>query len=380
MDKLKTYISEMLRVLIRLLAIGGCQSNRIVFFSYFGKQYSCNPMYISEYIQKNYPRTDIVWAFNDPEAYAYLEKSGIKVVKYNSLRFLRILMTSGTIVTNSEVPSWWAFGNKQLYINTWHGGGAYKRVGISYQKETAGKQKRGTIAHRNKCVYLSSSEAFTRQTIRESFEHTGEVLECGMPRNDCLVNQEFEKAGEKVRTACGISSDTRICLYAPTYRESKDAAEYELDCTCLKKALSERFGGKWVILYRMHYAVMNSLRGSAEYLDVSGYPRMQELLCAAEFLITDYSSCMWDYALSGKPGMLYTTDLALYDMERGFYSDIHTWPFALAQSHEELEKAILTYDEEDGKARAERHLRNLGSCETGRATEAVSEYIMKYVK
>ncbi|MCR5272435.1 MAG: CDP-glycerol glycerophosphotransferase family protein, partial [Lachnospiraceae bacterium] len=59
--------------------------NRIVFISHKGKQYSCNPMYISEYLQKNYPgRFEIIWAFDKPRDFKCLEEKGIRVVKKGS--------------------------------------------------------------------------------------------------------------------------------------------------------------------------------------------------------------------------------------------------------------------------------------------------------
>ena len=58
-DNLQTFLAPKLRNALKILSVGRFHKTRIVFFSYFGTQYSCNPKYISEYIQKNYKRKEI---------------------------------------------------------------------------------------------------------------------------------------------------------------------------------------------------------------------------------------------------------------------------------------------------------------------------------
>lgn len=89
---------------------------------------------------------------------------------------------------------------------------------------------------------------------------------------------------------------------------------------------------------------MNQLNNAANYIDASNYPDMQELLYAADVLITDYSSSMWDFSLTRRPCFLYATDLNYYDLDRGFYSDIHTWPYPLAESNSALIKNIKQFN------------------------------------
>lgn len=375
-DQLQTFITRKLRFCLKIFSIGPFHKKRIVFFSYFGAQYSCNPKYISQYIMQHYPDYEIVWAFTDPGNFRYLERRNIKVVKYLHPKFFRLCLTSKFIITNSEIPSWFPVMKRQVYINTWHGGGAYKRVGAAYQKETAGKQARAEIAREVPCTYVSSSKAFTELTIRKSFHHSGKILSCGMPRNDMLVNGDRPQLPGKIREKFHIPEDAKILLYAPTYRDSKSASDYLFDCSAIRSALEDRFGGKWFIFFRMHYFVMDQLEKSADYINASNYPDMQELLYASDVLITDYSSSMWDFCLTGKPCFLYATDLDHYDMDRGFYSDIHTWPFPLAESTEELEERIRTFDSDVYKKDVEKHLSDLGSYENGNACQSIADYIV----
>ena len=53
---------------------------------------------------------------------------------------------------------------------------------------------------------------------------------------------------------------------------------------------------------------------------------MQELLCTVDMLITDYSSCMFDFALSGKPCLQFATDIESYRQDRNFYFPLDRLP------------------------------------------------------
>ena len=69
---------------------------------------------------------------------------------------------------------------------------------------------------------------------------------------------------------------------------------------------------------------------------------MEELLAIADLLVSDYSSIFFDYALTGKPSIVYAPDLEAYKtQERGFYSD---WPYdsgrPVALTTKELESEI----------------------------------------
>ncbi len=368
-------MSFVLQHVLKVLAVGTFHNRRVVFFSYFGKQYSCNPKYLCEYLMQASPEYEIVWAFAKPEDFAWLEQRGMHIVRYNSLAFARACLTSGFVVTNSQLPAWFPVLRRMHIINTWHGGGAYKRVGTGFLRASKGKQLMDALSRHKPCVYLSSSKAFTQLTIRQSFEHEGEVLECGMPRNDLLVRQSTPEVTQRVKERLGIDPDTRILLYAPTYREDREISSDYFDLNIARDALARRFGGTWTIVFRLHYLVAGKLPATQDYVDASTYPDMQELLYAADVLLTDYSSSIWDFGLTGRPCFLYVPDLDEFDLQRGFYSDIRTWPWPLAQTKDELARNVLEFDEQAFARKLEQHYEDLGSTDTGHACEAVANWM-----
>lgn len=361
----------------------GVQKNKIVFISHRGKQYSCNPMYISKYLMKHYPgRFEIVWAFDAPDDFSYLKRKGIKVVQKESREHLTHLMTAKVIVTNVDFYIYLPKVKGQIALDTWHGGGSYKTCGFANaQNLMTNRQKRYFKKLYSKVnLYCSSSKAFTQQTIRESRLFQGEVLEVGMPRNDILVKGNKPRIEEKVRKHFSLAADTKIVLYAPTYRSEAEMTHIpKLDVERLNKVLSERFGGKWCCLYRAHHlgspTEMEDEVSSGMILPAVKYPDMQELLYAADVLVSDYSSCIWDFSLQYKPVFLFCPDLDKYTSSRDFYMPIENWHFVLTRNQAELEEKIQNFDEAEYRKGIELHHQELGSCESGQATKVICQRI-----
>ena len=368
--------TSVIRFFLRFVPHRPFHPKRIIFTSYLGKQYSCNPKYISEYIQKHAPEYEIVWAFQSPEEFSELEKYGIRLVKYNSFTFIRLCLSSGYIVTNVRDMNHIPFTHRQTVINTWHGGGAYKTVGSSTAVQSPSERFRQNIAHKTNLTFLSSSKAFTDLTLKDSFHHNGKILECGMPRNDILIHTADSDLRKKVLDHFHLPADQKLLIYAPTYRENKTASDYSFDTKAVKTMLSQRFGGNWSILFRCHYYIVEDAKNlSSDYINASDYPDMQELLYAANMLITDYSSSIWDFSFTGRPCLLYATDLNDYQVSQGFYSDIHTWPFPLAESNQELLDNIQHFSFDTYTKAIQQHHEDLGSYESGTACWEVLKYI-----
>ncbi len=354
---------------------------RVNFISFSGRQYSDSPRRISELLRKEHPEIQQVWAFTEPEKFRFLEERGIKVVKYKSLEYLYYVMTSKVYVDNAEFWSALKFRPGQMVLETWHGGGAYKKVG-GHRIDVNALEQQHAVEKMNKItLFLSSSEAFTNFVIRDAYQYRGEVLECGLPRNDELLHPDPATA-DRVKKALGIPEGKKVLIYAPTFRNSHSLDLYDVDFAGLKAALEQRFGGEWVILLRMHYYLADkAMASNAAYLyNATDYPDMQELLQASDGLLTDYSSCMWDFSLMGKPCFLYARDIEQYRGERDFYTPIDSWPFPLAADNDALRAAVADFDEEKYLAHVKRHHDSLGSTESGTAARQCVDRIVQFIE
>ena len=375
----KTLSSALIRLALTPLKLMKIRPNRILFSSYMEKQYSCNPKYISLELKRLYgDRVEIGWAFRHPEEFEYLKQEGITVLGTKTADFIRFALTSRVICSNTYFKPSLPRRKNTFYLYTWHGGGAYKKVGkyvdMPWIERINTKMREGKTD-----LYLSSGKFFTERVLRDSFEYRGEVLEKGMPRNDILINPPSGEEKSALRAQVGLKEGQKLCLYAPTYRKDTKVHDFALDYERVLRALNTKFGGEWVMGYRSHHVSMfkDTSTVSAGALDLSRYPDMQELLLVCDLLITDYSSCIWDAALGKKRALLYAPDLKEYEKERAFYTDIHSWPFPLAENNDELIKNIAVFDEEKYAKDVKKHLEELGSCETGRAAEFAAKRIGK---
>ncbi len=354
---------------------------KVVFISFSGRQYSDSPRRISEELGRTHPDILQVWAFEEPERFDFLRQKGIKTVKYKSMEFLYHVMTAKVYVDNAEFWSALKFRPGQMVLQTWHGGGAYKRVG-SDRIDVNRREQLHAVEKMNKItLFLSSSKAFTEYVIRGAYRYHGQVLECGLPRNDDLMRPDPHTARE-VRQVLGIPEQAKICLYAPTFRNSHTLDLYDVDFAGLKAALEARFGGEWVILLRMHYYVAHkAMESGAPYLmNATDYPDMQELLLSSDVLLTDYSSCMWDFSLLHRPCFLYARDICEYRGERDFYTPIEEWPFPLAETNEQLQHAIAVFDEGQYLEHVRKHHLDLGSTESGTAAKQCADRIAAFAQ
>ena len=128
---------------------------------------------------------------------------------------------------------------------------------------------------------------------------------------------DAEERGAAVRAGLGIAPDRRVVLYAPTWRDDlifgdgpRRAYELALDLKRARAAL----GPDHVLLLRAHHfmATNRAWRGGDGFVvDVSDYPDIADLYLAADVLVTDYSSAMFDFAVTGKPMLFFA-----YDLER----------------------------------------------------------------
>lgn len=375
--------TKILISLARIFWVFPIRKNKILFISFSGKQYSCSPKYISEYLEHKYPsQLEIIWALRFPET---VEKDTIKKVKFLSLKHFYHFCTSKVIVDNGGMPTYMPKRKKQYVINTWHGGGAYK---ANNPKNIAASQYRLKLDLRKSSytdLVLSSSRVFSECVIPDIvYQYSGEIMPCGLPRNDILCNnKDKSNIRNKVCHFLGLKGDEVIVLYAPTYRGAfnvfKGKGDHvltnNLDIDSLIKALENKMSKKVICLERSHHAsALDSVNRSA--INVTVYPDMQELLCAADILISDYSSTIWDFSLMKKPCFLYCPDLDYYLKEdRSTYTPVETWPGILCRSNEELEQAILNFDEEEYVKKVEQHHADLGSYETGTACKQVCDRI-----
>ena len=360
---------------------------RMMCWAYTFKQYSCNPRYLTEYLLENNPEFEIFWVFKGNVDTSGVDKR-IKCVRYKSLRYFLLVNTAEFFITNARTDPYRIYWHKrkgQKYVMLWHGGVALKRIEKDAEAQLSYSYLKKAKIDSKVCDLMISGCRFQTSLLKEKFWYDGEILEKGIPRNDVFFDKaRHPEMRERICRKYGISPDSRIVLYAPTFRRDKSIEPYRINWSRVVPELRKIYGTEKVsILLRLHpnligKADASSLVNDESVIDVTRYHDMQELLCVSDLLITDYSSSMFDITMLKKPCMLYATDIEKYN--RGYYFDFAELPFPLARNEEELIGNIRTFDsaayEEAVESFFEKHI---GLCEDGNASKAIAGWLTRHI-
>lgn len=365
--------------LFRVLRI---QNNRIVVCNVWG--FGDNAKYVTEELVKRKIETnqnyEIIFIANHPGTAD--APAQVKVLKTNSIGAILALATAKVWVDNNRKENYIRKRKGQYYIQTWHGGIALKKIERDYADSLGSKYI--TNAKRDSAMadLFVSNSSFCTKLYQNSFWYQGEILECGSPRNDILLNPDLGKHTE-IRTKLGVKTNVRIAVYAPTYREDNNVEPYKLDFNKLLACIKNKFGGEWIIAVRLHPLVSEQssfIQYSSDILNASHYRDIYELMAVSNLLITDYSNIMFEFSFMKKPVFLYAADEEEYTRDRGFYFDYSTLPFDRAKTQDKLTEYLEQYNEEDYQERVKAFLDTLTIYESGNASEQVVNRILEVLK
>lgn len=355
---------------------------KVLFSSYYGRGYSDSSKAICEALRASGKEMKLCWLVKSEAEAATLPEGVIPVDQNNPLK--RILAYSTSRVWVDNCRKYVRRKRKgQYYLQTWHGF-ALKMIEADAVQALDDDYIQGSKADSAQTDVIVSGSRFMTGLYKKSFWYGGEVAELGTPRNDIFFGDNTGFSG-RIRAALNLPEGRRLLLYAPTFRADHSLSCYALDAGRALRACEARFGGEWSALIRLHPNIASLSAGLFPYdgdkiVDATAYPDMQELLAGIDLLITDYSSSMFDYALSGKPCIQFALDIESYAKERNFYFPLDALPFPLARSNEELEHLIHTYDQPQWSERWTQFQADNGICEDGKAASRCAEWILEHTR
>jgi len=381
LQKLDWYLGKIVRFLYA--AFTKVDKRQIMFICFQG-DYTCNPKYIAEELRKRNVTYNIVFSarkasMKSGDAFP----AGFRQVEQYSRDFYQEIAKSKLVIANSvEFLKNPTYKKKaQIYMETWHGSLGIKRFG---EKENHGKS---WVAAAKRCGKLAdciiSNSSFEDNVYRDTFWKTTPILRYGHPRNDILFSRDSRlktAIRDKVLAGREELAGHRLALYAPTFRDSHTLSCYNVDFERVRRALSDRFGGEWSILAHLHPTVRKLARrytADNNVVDVTAYPDIHELMVISDIAITDYSSWIYDFILTKRPGFIFATDMNTYVTERGFYYPITSTPFPIASNNDKLVCNILSFDEEDYQRKVDGFLREKGCVDDGHAAQRAADKIIE---
>jgi CDP-glycerol glycerophosphotransferase len=325
--------------------------DQIMFVSWKGKQCGDNPLGIAEELRRRGDDREQLWAVTDWSV--PVPEGGTGVLR-GTQEYYEALARSAYLIANDDMQLPFRKRDGQVYLQTWHGT-MLKRIGF----DIANPQFISGTAYFDHLArdiaqwdLLLSPNPFSTEVMRRAFRYEGEICEYGYPRNDQMCRPDAPELAAKVRERLGLDPAKRVVLYAPTWRDNQvyaNGRRYRFDMRLDLERAWQALGEDHVILVRGHHHMADDVTAGMRpgfALNVTAYPDITQLYLVSDVLVTDYSSAMFDYAVTGRPMLFFTYDLAEYrDNLRGFYFDFEAEaPGPLLATSAEVIEAIGDID------------------------------------
>lgn len=321
-----------------------------LFESWRGR-YTDSPRAVSEGLAAVRPELRRWWVASPSGAFP----SGTRTVRRHTPAYFALLLSARILVSNDIVTRMPHKPARMIYLQTWHGT-PLKTMG--HDRQLHGHP--GVAAHLRQMVrdvrrwdaLLSPSSECT-ELLRGAFGYEGPVWETGYPRNDLLQAPHSPAVRRRVRKELGVRDTDLVVLWAPTWRDDAGLPSGGFHMTDPSVHIDPRLFTALVpestlLVTRMHQNVLArpDYSGYPRIMDGSRFTDIAELYLAADVLVSDYSSAIYDFAVTGKPIVLFAPDLERYrDRVRGLYYDYHDWaPGPVVASTEELAACLTDLD------------------------------------
>ncbi|MFE0588545.1 CDP-glycerol glycerophosphotransferase family protein [Micromonospora echinospora] len=297
-----------------------------VYAAYWYRGYACNPAAIHAAARRLAPHVRGLWVVRRDRVDSL--PPGLEYVVAGTAAYFRALARARWLVNNVNFPDHLRKRPGSVHVQTHHGT-PVKVMGLDqrrYPLGASGMDFAALLRRIDRWDYSISSNSFSTQMWERAYPASYTTLEVGYPRNDRLVNATADEVAD-IRAGLGVGPGERVVLYAPTHREHLPGYRPPFDPHQLLDAL----GPHGRLLVRSHYFHDREPDASGwpsgdRVTDVSGYEPVEELYLAADVLVTDYSSAMFDFAVLDRPIVVYAPDLAAYRLARGVYFDVTEEP------------------------------------------------------
>ncbi|RSS11306.1 CDP-glycerol:glycerophosphate glycerophosphotransferase [Streptomyces sp. WAC05458] len=308
----------------------------VVYCAYWGRGYTCNPAAIHAKARELAPHLRSVFLVEADQAHTVPKDVDHAVI--GSRRYWEVLARATYLVNNANFAEGVVKRPGSVHLQTQHGT-PLKTMGVDQSTYPVVAAASGSftklLGRVDRWDYNLSANRHSTRMWERAYPGSYEQLEYGYPRNDVYCTATAEDVA-RVRRALGVPEGSTAVLYAPTHRDWEagfGAGALDLEAFC------EAAGEDVVVLLRAHYFYDRGGRSapSGRVIDVTAHRSAEDVCLAADALVTDYSSIMFDYANLDRPIIVYADDWEVYRETRGVYFDLMAAPPGpVARTPEEL--------------------------------------------
>lgn len=299
--------------------------NKIAFISRQSETPSTDFRYLINEIKTNYPQYQVVVLCK------MIPSSFGGKIKYvgEMFRQMKALATSKVVVLDGYciLASMLKHKKDLKIIQIWHALGAFKKFGKSVLDKEGGKSSKTASAFKmhNNYSYIAASGDECVPFFAQAFgQPVSKFIPIGIPRMDYLTDhQENERVrGNVLRKYPQLANGRKNILYAPTFRDTQQDKDALANAT--EELVNKVNYSDFNLIVKHHVVDSNkeqiytdSRMNKAEGENFTA----MDFMCVADYVVTDYSSVIYEALLKDLPIYIYCFDSDKYIDERGFYID-----------------------------------------------------------
>ena len=365
------------------------RTNIIIFGEWFGKKCCDNCLFFANYLAKRNTTFDLYWVANKECDVSRLDKS-IKLIERGSEESERVIKNARYIFVNQGIvdiiPNPMYYPTNSILINLWHGV-AWKKIGSdSIKNHLKALYSKRLYRNDGTDYYLSTSEEFSSRLKTAFAINDKKIIRAGYPRNSLFYDvASMKRLRDSFITKHALENNAIFVSYLPTFRDKTESV-FDIATILKDKSFEDYLASNSVYLIRKDHFVTeqrdsfhNSIKTGRIIIDES--ISASETLAISDVLITDYSSCFFDYLVLNRPIIHFLYDYDYYKTsDRGLYYDINDVSCGrCCFSDEELKEEIRNYianpgsDEDVRKKRKQLFM----EYETPKTNEAILSFIQK---
>lgn len=318
----------------------GVRKKDIIIFMGFDYRYTGNSRYLFEQIIKEKPE-NVFFVTSDKQV------DNKYRIEPNSEKFYQVFYSARIAIFESWIPAQLKKINGTVWIQLWHGTPLKKVLYDSDEKEIITKNPNHKITKFNDIkrwsYLLTDSENVNKYFERAFLMPKSKILPLGYPRVEYLINNKNNlELKKQIKEKAKLPLDKKIVTYLPTWRdynyglkEKQIKSDYFLN----GNELEEYLGDEYMIVSKNHVYLDNNSKITNIDLET------QELLLISDYLITDYSSVMFDAFAINLPVVLLVKDYERYMESRGVYQDL--WSLMknmICETEEDVSHMIKNYE------------------------------------
>lgn len=375
--------------------------NNLITFSSFNGKYADSPRALTEHIHKLDENKKIVWLVNNIKntsipKYVHVEKYGTtkawelfyrsKIIIDNVYGLHETYLESNKMVDKLKFKILSFLKNKkgQVVYTSWHGT-PLKKMGIDSVANSI-----IDFSCPNTTMILDNN--YTLDIMKRLTFGKVKMKLLGSPKNDLLFDDGIDI--NEIKKMLKLPLDKKLVLFAPSFRTDSNKEQNinrsginqinMMDIEKLLEKFKQKFSGEYSLVCRFHYNVENRINWTElheKYGDriINGnyFEDIIEYLKCSDILITDVSSCLFDFALMNKPVFLFFPDLENYkNNERGLYLDINELPFKCSCNFEGLLSDIEEFELSKYQYSIKKFIDNLGYVKKEKTSEKIAKFIL----